>query len=172
MIANRFTPIGTTAAGIKARDQDTAQTVLLVDVRHLDSRVVGVFHPALIAVFAIVEYAGRTLAATEFVQARTLLELFHGQPCHPRRAAEIVSELADGVAELHAHGIVHGNITQTSAVLTTKGKARLRLTSAIGGDEILDLNGLKLLLKTIGGQPTEDVNATQSAAVLAAALRS
>ena len=172
MIANRFTPIGTTAAGIKARDQDTAQTVLLVDVRHLDSRVVGVFHPALIAVFAIVEYAGRTLAATEFVQARTLLELFHGQPCHPRRAAEIVSELADGVAELHAHGIVHGNITQTSAVLTTKGKARLRLTSAIGGEELLDLNGLKLLLKTIGGQPTEDVNTTQSAAVLAAALRS
>ena len=51
------------------------------------------------------------------------------------RAREIVSELADGVAELHARGIVHGNITQTSAMLTTKGKARLSLTSAIGGDE-------------------------------------
>jgi hypothetical protein len=172
MIANRFTPIETTPEGIKARDQDTAQTVLLVDVRHLDARVVGIFHPALIAIFAIVEYAGRTLAATEFVQGRSLKELFLGEPCHPRRAAQIVSELADGVAELHARGIVHGNITQASAVLTTKGKARLRLTSAIGGEEILDLNGLKLLLKTIGGQPTEDVNISQSAAVLAAALRS
>ena len=35
--------------------------------------------------------------------------------------------------------------TQVSAILTTKGKARLQLTSAIGGDdEMLDVNELKL----------------------------
>ena len=172
MIANRFVTIETTRSGIKARDQDTAQTVLLVDVQELDSRVVGVFHPAIVTVFAIVEHAGRTLAATEFVHGRSLRELFAGEPCHPRRAAEIVSELADGVAELHARGIVHGNITQTSALLTAKGKARLSLTSVIGGDENLDVNALKLVLKTIGGYPNEVVNDAQSAAVLAAALRS
>lgn len=172
MIANRFVPLETTPAGIKARDQETAQTVLLVEVRHLDPRLVGLFHPALISLFAIVEDAGRTLAAIEFVRGRTLRELFHGDPCHPRRAAEIVSELADGVAELHAHGIVHGNITQTSAILTTKGKARLQLTSAIGGDETLDVNELKILLKTIGGQPTPEAERATSAAVLAALLRS
>ena len=172
MIANRFSPIETTAAGIKARDQDTAQTVLLVDVRNLDPRIAGIFHPALITVFTIVEYAGRFLAATEFVQGRSLKALFGGAPCHPRRAAEIVSELADGVAELHARGIVHGNITQATAILTAKGKARLSLTSAIGGDDILDVNELKLVLKTIGGNPTADALQAQSAAVLAAALRS
>ena len=171
LIANRFVPIETTPAGIKARDHDTAQTVLLVDVRHLDPGVVGVFHPAIVTVFAIVDYAGRTLAATEFVQGRSLKELFGGEPCHPRRAAEIVSELADGVAELHARGIVHGNITQTSAILTAKGKARLSLTSAIGGDEILDVNALKLVLKTIGGQPSDEAANADSAAVLAALLR-
>lgn len=172
MIANRFTPIETTPAGIKARDNDTAQTVVLIGVNHLDSRLVGVFHPALITVFAIVEHAGRTLAASEFVQGRSLKQLFAGEPCHPRRAAEIVSELADGVAELHALGIVHGNITQASAMLTAKGKARLSLTSAIGGDEILDVNALKIMLKTIGGRPNDEVSNAQSAAVLAAALRS
>src|SRR6188508_3428544 len=166
MIANRFIPLETTPAGVKARDQETAQTVLLIDVRHLDSRLIGVFHPALVTVFAIVVDGGRELAATEFVQGRSLKDLFGGEPCHPRRAAEIVSELADGVAELHARGIVHGNITQTSAVMTAKGKARLSLTSAIGGDEILDVNELKLVLKTIGGQPTELANQAQSAAVL------
>ena len=171
MIANRFVPIETTAGGIKARDQDTAQTVILVDVTHLDARLAGVFHPALITIFAIVEHAGRTLAATEFVQGRALRELFHGEPCHPRRAAEIVSELCDGAAELHARGIVHGNITQATAILTAKGKARLSLTTAIGGDEQLDLNALRLLLKTIGGQPSENASNAKSAAVLAAALR-
>ena len=172
MIADRFVPLETTPAGIKARDDDTAQTVMLVAVTGLDPRLVGVFHPAVISVFAVVEHAGRTLAATEFIQGRSLKELFAGEPCHPRRAAEIVSELADGVAELHSRGIVHGNITQASAMLTAKGKARLSLTSAIGGDELLDVNALKLVLKTIGGKPDERVNLAQSAAVLAAALRS
>jgi len=171
LIANRFVSIETTRSGIKARDQDTAQTVLLVDVNHFDERLIGVFHPSLIAVFAIVQYAGRSLAATEFVHGRSLKELFHGEPCHPKRAAEIVSELADGVAELHSRGLVHGNITQSSAMLTTKGKARLSLTSAIGGDELLDVNALKIVLKTIGGKPTDEVNAARSVAVLAALLR-
>lgn len=171
MIANRFVQLATTPAGIKARDQATAQTVLLTDVSHLDPRLVGVFHPALIAVFAIVHDAGRTLAATEFVEGRSLKQLFAGEPCHPRRAAEIVSALADGVADLHARGITHGNITQASVLLTTKGKPRLSLAMAIGGDEALDLNGLKLVLKTIGGVPTDQANQAQSVAVLAAALR-
>ena len=172
MIADRFVALETTPAGIKARDQATAQTVLLIDVGPLDPRLIGLFHPALIAVFAVVNHEGRTLAATEFVQGRSLFELFHGEPCHPRRAAEIVAGLADGVAELHASGIVHGNITQRTAILTTKGKARLSLVTAIGGDEIADVNGLKLVLKTIGGQPSDEANRAQSAAVLAAALRS
>ena len=171
LIANRFVPIEITRAGIKARDQETAQTVLLVDVNHFDDRLVGIFHPSLITVFAVVEYAGRSLAATEFVHGRSLKELFQGEPCHPKRAAEIVSELADGAAELHSRGLVHGNITQSSAMLTQKGKARLSLTSAIGGDEILDVNALKLVLKTIGGKPGDEANAAKSVAVLAALLR-
>jgi hypothetical protein len=172
LIANRFAPLETTPAGIKARDLATAQTVVLVEVRNLDPRLVGVFHPGLITVFALVDHEGRKLAAAEFVQGRSLKELFAGDPCHPRRAAEIVSELADGVAELHGRGIVHGNITQATAILTAKGKARLSLTSAIGGEEQLDVNELKLVLKTIGGQPSAEALAAQSAAVLAATLRS
>jgi serine/threonine protein kinase len=172
MIANRFVVIEDTRAGLKARDQHTAQTVLLVDVDHFNDRLVGIFHPSLITVFGVVAYAGRFLAATEFVQGRSLKEVFQGEPCHPRRAAEIVCELADGVAELHSRGLTHGNITESAALLTTKGKARLSLTSAVGGDEVLDVSALKLVLKTIGGRPNDAVSTAQSAAVLAAALRS
>lgn len=171
MIGSRFKILEQTPAGIKARDNETAQTVLIVDVSHLDERLVGIFHPALITIFAIFQYTGRTMAATEFVHGRSLKAVFQGEPCHPKRAAELITELADGVAELHARGLVHGNITQTSAILTAKGKARLSLTSAIGGDEVLDVNALKLLLKTIGGKPGEEANAAQSVPVLAALLR-
>lgn len=172
MIANRFVTIETTRGGLKARDQHTAQTVLLVDVDHFNDRLVGIFHPSLITVFVVVEYAGRFLAATEFVQGRSLKEVFQGEPCHPKRAAEIVCELADGVAELHSRGLTHGNITESAALLTTKGKARLSLTSATGGNEALDVDALKMVLTTIGGKPTDAVNNARSAAVLAAALRS
>jgi tRNA A-37 threonylcarbamoyl transferase component Bud32 len=171
MIANRFVTIEPTRAGLKARDQHTAQTVLLVDVNHFNDRLVGIFHPSLITVFVVVEYEGRFLAATEFVQGRSLREVFQGEPCHPKRAAEIVYELADGVAELHSRGLTHGNITATSAVLTAKGKARLSLTSATGGDDARDIDALKVLLKNIGGKPTDAVSQAQSAVVLAAALR-
>jgi len=171
MIANRFVTIESTRAGLKARDQSTAQTVLLVDVNHFNDRLVGIFHPSLITVFIVVEYEGRFLAATEFVQGRSLEDVFRGEPCHPRRAAEIVCELADGVAELHSRGLTHGNITHSSAMLTTKGKARLSLASAIGGEELLDVDALKTVLKTIGGVTTNEVTNAQSAAVLAAALR-
>jgi len=173
MIAGRFQPIGPAVRGapIKARDLETAQTVMLMDVPTLDPRVVGLFHPALLTVFAIVEHEGRQLAAAEFVHGRTLAEVLGGEPCHPRRAAEIVSELADGVAELHAAGVCHGSIGVTSAILTAKGKAKLTLTTAIGGSEADDLKLLRDLLSAIGGRATAEADSAQSAAVLAASLR-
>ena len=137
MIANRFVPLDTTAAGIKARDQETAQTVCWLMSRRLDRGSSASFIRRSITVFAVVDHEGRDAGRDRIRAGAVALRFLHGDPCHPRRAAEIVAELADGVAELHARGIVHGNITQTSALLTAKGKARLSLTSAIGGDEIL-----------------------------------
>lgn len=172
MIGGRFEKLGHVGAAIKARDHETAQTVLLVDVRNLDPRFAGVFHPALQSIFAIVEDHGRTLAAAEFVHARTLAEAFGGESCHPRRAAEIVAELADGLAELHSRELAHGDITSRSALLTAKGKAKLTLTSAGGGSEQADLRALKTLFVAIGGRLTPDSAGAESAVTFAALLRS
>jgi hypothetical protein len=172
MIAGRFEKLGYAGTAIKARDNETAQTVLLVDVRNLDPRLAGIIHPALLSVFAIVDDRGRTLAATEFVHARTLAQTFGGEPCHPKRAAEIVAELADGLAELHARDITHGNISESTTLLTTKGKAKLMLTSATGGSEQTDLRALKTLFVAIGGKLTPDSAGAQSAVTFAALLRS
>jgi hypothetical protein len=173
MIAGRFEPLGPVTWGkpIKARDLATAQTVVLTEAAHLDPRVVGVFHPALVTIFAIVEHEGHRLAAAEFVQGGTLASVLRGAPCHPRRAAEIVCALADGMAELHASDIRHGGVGLDSVILTSKGKARLTLTSVVGGDETADINALRRLLLEIGGRSTPESDAAQSAAVLAAALR-
>ncbi|HYE85968.1 MAG TPA: hypothetical protein VEA16_06415, partial [Vicinamibacterales bacterium] len=164
IIAQRFVLLEYIPSGIRARDQETAQTVVLVDAKGLDPRYVGIFHPALQAVLAIVEHEGRALAAVESVQGRSLEQQSAGQPCHPRRAADIVSEIADGVAELHARGLAHGNITQSTVLLTAKGKSKLVLTDAIGAEEPQDLSALRLLLKTIGGHINAEAEAAQSVA--------
>lgn len=173
LIGNRFEPLDAADVfPLKARDLETAQTVLLTPVEEIDPRLAGIFHPGLVTVFAIVEHAGQTLAATESVQARTLSVVFGGGPCHPRRAAQIVSELADGAAELHALGLSHGAISMSSAVLTAKGKARLTLTTAAGGSQEADLLALKELLATLGGRSTPAIAAAGSVVTLAAQLRS
>jgi hypothetical protein len=172
MIAGRFVPLAYQGTAIKARDHETAQTVLLVDVRNLDPRLAGVFHPALQSIFAIVEDQGRTLAAAEFVHAKTLADTFGGESCHPKRAAEIISELADGLAELHARNITHGNISTSTALLTAKGKAKLVLTAAVSGaTEQADLRSLKNLMVEIGGRLTPDSIGAQSVVTFAAFLR-
>ena len=172
MIAGRFEKLGAAGTAIKARDNETAQTVLLVDVRNLDPRLAGIIHPALQSIFAIVDDRGRTLAATEFVNARTLAQTFGGEPCHPKRAAEIIAELADGLAELHSREIAHGNISDHTTLLTAKGKAKLVLTAATGGSQQTDLRALKTLFVAIGGKLTPDSAGAQSAVIFAALLRS
>lgn len=144
---------------------------MLTPAASVDARLAGLFHPNLLAIFAIVEDQGQTLAACEFVPAQPLAALLAGGRWHPRRAREVVAELANGVAELHSHGLRHGAITIDSVLVTGKGKAKLRLLDATGsGTEAGDVMALRRLLSSIAAGPVPSIQ-TDSAAVLAAALR-
>lgn len=173
MIADRFQPLEPYTPGhpVRARDQQTAQTVVLQPVREADRGLIGIFHPGLFAIFDVVEHDGRWLAACEFAPARALPAVLGGDRCHPRRAREIVAEIADGVAELHARGVCHGAITVNSVWLTAKGKSKLTLhDAAAGGSEAGDVRALVAVLGAIAGGDAADF-ATESAAVLSALLR-
>ena len=172
LIAGRFVPLEPrSTTPIRARDQATAQTVVLHEVVQVDPRLVGIFHPGLLAIFAVVEHEGATLAACEFVPGQRLATVLSGGRCHPRRAAEIVAQLADGLAELHAIGLAHGAVTIDSVYVTDKGKAKLSLIDAVsGGTEAGDVMALRRLLSSIAAGPVASIQ-TGSAAVLAAALR-
>jgi hypothetical protein len=174
LIAGRFQPLETVRAGvpIKARDLKSAQTVLLHQVDDLDRRLIEIFHPSLLTIFDIVRHDGRWFAACEFVPARPLNSVLAGEPCHPKRAAEIVCEIADAVAELHARGISHGEISSSTVYLTLKGKSKLSLTTArTAADPQRDVAALRLLLEEIAGRPFAALGETDSAPVLAALLR-
>lgn len=149
----------------------TAQTVMLRPITRVDERVRGLFHPALVAIFDIARDGKATYAACEFVQGRSLRLIMGGQPFNARRASEIVGEVADAVAELHARGIFHGAITIDTVLLTAKGKAKLDLVHAAESDEATDVEQLRALFAALVGSRHPELDTAGSAAVLAACLR-
>lgn len=173
MIANRYEPLEPLKGGapIRARDMQTAQTVVLQAVRPLDERLVGIFHPSLLTIFEMFFQGGARLAACEFVPAKTLRVVMSGQPLNARRAAEIVAEVANGVAELHGRGLTHGGISIDSVLLTEKGKAKLNLVNALDATEEDDVRLLVALMSELTGKEHPELVSMRSAAVLAAHLR-
>jgi serine/threonine protein kinase len=173
VIANRYEPLEAVPAGaaVRARDMHTAQTVMLRPVTHVDERLCRLFHPALVAIFDFAVDGKSTYAACEFVQGRSLRLIMGGQPFHARRASEIVGEVADAVAELHARGIVHGAITIDTVLLTAKGKAKLDLVHATESDEAADVEQLRAFFAALVGHRHPELDTAGSAAVLAARLR-
>jgi serine/threonine protein kinase len=201
MIAGRYQPLEPPQSGapLRALDQQTAQTVLLREVptitdsptadavRPLAAR--GIFHPALITLFDVTVGPDSLLLAYEYVQAQSLKQLSGGHALHPRRAAELMSEIADAVAELHSRGVIHGAINFDTVLVTMKGKAKLdrlgdpSLAVPAGADETTDLRDIVTVLREVtrkarGTLPILDVvlehddgAALGSAATLAASLR-
>jgi hypothetical protein len=203
VIADRYQPLEAAKPGVplRVRDLQTAQTLLLRDVdvpadagaaSERARAAQGIFHPSLVTLFDVIGPAeGRLLLAYEFVPAQPAGMVTGGTPLHMRRAAEIVADVADAVAELHARELAHGGISLVSVLLTLKGKAKL---DRVGDPTVVtganpsaagDLVALGELLRALAGPRTSGVGAQgldtlidrarggkfESAATLAAMLR-
>ncbi len=82
-------------------------------------------HPNIAALYEIGEDKGHVFLACEFVPGQTLKAVIGGHPMNPRRALDIGVQLADALAEAHAAGIVHRDITPTNIIITPKGHAKI-----------------------------------------------
>ena len=192
LIEGRYQPLDAaeTASPLRARDMQTAQTVWLRRVALppgganqalLRAQAAKrVFHPSLITLFDALAVAGaELLLAYEFVPAQTIAQVSSGQALNPKRAAEIVAEIADAVAELHARDIAHGAITPDTVLLTMKGRAKLdRVGDPSIVEDVLttperDLVALGDLLQTLVGRPAaRGVAGQQAIAVIIDRARS
>ncbi len=172
LVAGRYQPLDTPRPGApqRARDLQTAQTVLLRDVRlprdSADEALAraqaasGIFHPSLVTLFDVYPQPnGRVLLAYEFVPAQSVAQVSGGHPFNARRAAEILTEVGDAAAELHARGIPHGGISQASVLITMKGKAKLdrvadpSLNILVDPSIEHDIVALGELLQELAGRP-------------------
>jgi serine/threonine protein kinase len=190
LIAGRYQPLdpGRPGAPLRARDLQTAQSVILREVTlpvegaenalRRARAAAGIFHPSLVALFdVLVQPDGRALLAYEFVPAQTIAQAGGGHPFNVKRAAELVAEVADAVAEIHARGVAHGGISQNSVLVTLKGKAKLdrlgdpSLSMNAEPTPAADLQSLGTLLWDLVGRASTGVARLPAIEVLSARAR-
>jgi serine/threonine-protein kinase len=82
-------------------------------------------HPNISTLFDTGEADGHVYLAYEYAPGRPLREEMSGGAMHPRRALELAVQLADGVADAHAHGVIHGDLRPDTIIITPKGSAKI-----------------------------------------------
>lgn len=82
-------------------------------------------HPNIATLWDVGESEGFHYLAYEFAAGRRLRDESSGVAMNPRRALDLAVQIADGVADAHSHGIVHGDLRPDTIVVTGKGSAKI-----------------------------------------------
>jgi len=82
-------------------------------------------HPYICTIHDFIEAGGRDFIVMELVEGRTLHDLLSDGPLPASRAIELATQVASGLAEAHAAGIVHRDIKGSNIVVTAKGQAKI-----------------------------------------------
>jgi serine/threonine protein kinase len=138
---NILEPIGTGGLGdvFRARDTQVGRTVAL---KIVDPRIVSdsprlerlardaeaamrLSHPNIATLWDAGETAGQAYLAYEYIAGRGLRDEAGGAAMNVRRALDLAIQLADGVADAHAHGVIHGDLRPGTVMVTAKGSAKI-----------------------------------------------
>lgn len=82
-------------------------------------------HPAICVVYEIDEAEGATFIAMELVRGLSVASLLKDEGLDAGRALEIAIDVAEGLAEAHAHGIVHRDLKPSNVMVTESGRTKI-----------------------------------------------
>jgi hypothetical protein len=99
---------------------------LAAGIRREATVAATVRHPALAAVYDLVDDDGQPVVVMELVEGVTLHELVrrHG-PLPPRRGAQLAAEVLAGLGAMHQAGLLHGAVSPGTLLVTPAGAAKL-----------------------------------------------
>jgi serine/threonine-protein kinase len=106
-------------------------------------------HPNICTVHEIAEADGQVFIAMAYVEGETLRERLASGPMAVSETVDIALELAEGLREAHAHGVVHRDVKPANVMITPRGTAKILdfgLAKAKGGE---DLSGTHAILGTV-----------------------
>ena len=122
--------------------QDPAERARLFDSA---KAVIAISHPNVTTLFDAGEHDGRVYLVFEYLKGQSLRAEMAGRPMNIRRAVELAIQIADGVAEAHGAGFIHGGLSPDTIVITAKGHAKIPAfeLASRGGFEATD-GGVRL----------------------------
>ena len=82
-------------------------------------------HPAIVQVFDILEGDDGDRIVMEYVEGESLADLLDRSPLDAPRAIRLGRELAEGLAEAHAHGLVHRDLKADNVMVTRSGHVKI-----------------------------------------------
>ena len=88
-------------------------------------RLTALTHPNIATVYEVAEDQGVMYLAVEFVPGEPLRRLIAGGGLNARRAIEYAIQIADALAEAHAVGIAHQDLSTANVVITPKGSVKI-----------------------------------------------
>ena len=86
--------------------------------------VAALSHPNILAIFDVGLTDGTAYAATELLEGETLRASL-GAPFPPRKAIDIVSQIARGLSSAHGKGILHRDLKPENLFLTSDGQVKI-----------------------------------------------
>lgn len=87
---------------------------------------VRVRHPAIVAIYEVLEWDGHPAVVMERVRGRTLAEVLWNEPVTEDRAVAWVVAVADALATVHDGGVFHGDIKPSNLMIEADG-GRVRI---------------------------------------------
>src|SRR6266542_165146 len=82
-------------------------------------------HPCIVPIYEVGERDGSCYFSMKFVEGGQLDEVIRREPMPPRRAAELIAQVARTVHYAHEHGILHRDIKPGNILLDAKGEPHL-----------------------------------------------
>ncbi|WP_239488617.1 serine/threonine-protein kinase PknK [Luteitalea sp. TBR-22] len=82
-------------------------------------------HPAIVHIYEIVETADGDWIVMELVEGKTLDRLLREGRMDIGRAVRVAREIAEGLSEAHAQGIVHRDLKATNVMVTAAGRVKI-----------------------------------------------
>lgn len=83
-------------------------------------------HPNIVPVFEVGMHAGQPFVVFEYVEGRALSDLLHTEGALPMaRAVILMSQILAGMAQVHASGLLHGDIKPANILIGSSGIPRV-----------------------------------------------
>lgn len=106
---------------VKRLRQDRVDRAARARLRREARAAARLSHPSIVRIFDLLEAGGEEWIVMEHVEGPRLAEVLRGGPLPPARAVVYGRQLAEGLAEAHAKGVVHRDLKAENVLVGASG---------------------------------------------------